>query len=181
MKLELQAELFHRYPCFFRKPGKRFFELDSVSNTEELIQDGGPFDDWGVECGDGWFSLVDRLSCECEKEIERLKSLGVPKERWPRVAQIKEKFGSLRFYTRGSLPDELRERILKVSEEESRCTCELCGAPRKPGSREAWHPTTCDDCADKSAEQAMAQDEHLYARLQTMLASRTGCGTPPNS
>jgi len=174
MKLELQAVLIQRYPCYFRKPGMRFVEVESVSNTEGLVQDGGPFDDWGVECGDGWFSLVDRLSRECENEIERLQSLGVAKERWPRVAQIKEKFGSLRFYTRGSLPEELRERILKISEEESRCTCELCGAPRKPGPREAWRPTTCGDCADKSAQQAVAQDKHLHAQLLALLASRAG-------
>ncbi|WP_349280719.1 hypothetical protein [Polaromonas hydrogenivorans] len=172
MKLELQTELLHRYPRFFRKPGERFVELESISNSEQLVHGGMPFDEWGVECGDGWFSLIDRLSCACENEIERLASLGVPKERWPRVAQIKEKFGSLRFYSRGSLPDDLREQILKASEEESRRTCEQCGAPKKLQSSESWR-TCCDDCAKKSSDERVTEDKHLRAQLLAMLASRT--------
>lgn len=172
MKIEFQTELLHRYPRFFRKPGWRFVELKSDSNGEQLVHGGMPFDEWGVECGDGWFSLIDRLSHDCENEIERLVSLGVPKERWPRVAQIKEKFGSLRFYIRGSLPDELREQILKASEEESRRTCEQCGAPKKLQSSESWR-TCCDDCAEKSAIEGVMKDKHLHSQLLAMLASRT--------
>ncbi len=172
MKLESQAKLFHRYPRFFRKPGGRFIELESISNSEQLVHGDMPFDEWGVECGDGWFSLIDRLSHDCENEIERLISLGVPKERWPRVAQIKEKFGSLRFYIRDSLPDELREQILKASEEESRRTCEQCGAPKKSWQSESWR-TCCDDCAAKSADKGVMLDKHLRSQLLAMLASRT--------
>lgn len=38
----------------------------------------------------------------------------LPKECWPRIAQIKEKFGGLRFYVNGQLSDGLRELILKT-------------------------------------------------------------------
>ena len=172
MKLELQAKLFHRYPRFFRKPGGRFVELESILNSEQRVHGGMPFDEWGVECGDGWFSLIDLLSCACENAIERLISLGVPNERWPRVAQIKEKFGSLRFYISGSLPGQLREQILKDSEEESRSTCEQCGAPKKLQSSESWR-TYCDDCAKKSSDERVTEDKHLRAQLLAMLASRT--------
>lgn len=95
MTLELQAELLRRYPKFFRKPGKQ--------------DDMAPFDERGVECGDGWFALIDRLCRAHENEIEMMASRGMVKERWPRVAQIKEKAGSLRFYIRGTVSEELRE------------------------------------------------------------------------
>jgi len=175
MKLQLQAELFRRYPCFFRTPGKRLVQLNSGVDDAHLVQAAEPFDEWGVECGDGWFNLIDRLCRECEREIERLDSLGVPRERWPRVAQIKEKFGSLRFYARGCLPEELRELIQEISEK-SRLTCELCGAFKKSRAAEAWHSTTCDDCTRKPAEQPLAFDKQFHAQLQVLLASRTDRG-----
>src|SRR5450830_1151991 len=106
MNLEMQAELLRRYPMFFRQPAKRLIDPDVISGLEnQLLDDVAPFDEHGIECGDGWFALIDRLSRACENEIETLMAQGVPKERWPRIAQIKEKFGSLRFYVRGPLSD----------------------------------------------------------------------------
>ena len=104
----------------------------------------GPYDEWGIECGDGWFALVDRLCQACESEIEGLIALGVSKERWPRVGQIKEKAGSLRFYLTGPFSEALHEQRTQ-SEHESRCICEQCGAPGllRDGR---WRKTYCDSC-----------------------------------
>ena len=146
MKLELQVELFRRYPKLFRKPGKSLVDPDVISEFEEGLQDDkGPFDQKGIECGDGWFALVDRLSGVCEKEIEMLIALSVPTEGWPRIAQIKEKMGGLRFYVNGPLSDELRAQILQGENIESLRTCERCGAPG--ALREGpWRHTYCDSC-----------------------------------
>lgn len=104
MKPELQAELFQRYPKLFRKPGKRLVDPEVISEFEDLLQDdNGPFDEYGIECGDGWFDLVDRLSAACESEIETLMAQSAPKECWPRNVQIKKKMGGLRFYVNGPL------------------------------------------------------------------------------
>ena len=77
MKLELQAELLRRNPKFFRKPGEG-----------RLQDERAPFDERGIECGDGWFALIERLSTACEIEIDALISQGVTEVHWPRVAQI---------------------------------------------------------------------------------------------
>lgn len=106
MKPELQAELFRRYPKLFRKPGKRLHDHTA------------PIDERGIECGDGWFDIVDRLCRDCELEIETVIAQGVTSERWPRIAQIKEKFGGLRFYVNGPLSDRLRAQILQAEANE---------------------------------------------------------------
>lgn len=131
MKLELQEKLFLRHPRFYRRTGSSAL----------------PFDERGIECGDGWMDLIDRLSSACEQEIVARISQGVAKELWPRVAQIKEKMGTLRFYVNGAVSDELRSRIRQAEEESSR-TCEGCGSPGqlREGS---WH-TYCNDCFQRS-------------------------------
>ena len=146
MQVELQAELVRRYSKFFRQPGKRLLDPEVISELgHRLVDDRAPFDERGIECGDGWFDLVDRLSRACENEIDTLKAQGVPKEGWPRIAQIKEKFGGLRFYVRGQLSEELRAQILQAENIESLRTCERCGAPSK--LREGrWRRTYCDNC-----------------------------------
>lgn len=119
MKPDLQTALFCRYPQLFRKPGKRFIGPETIPDLIERLQDDmAPFDERGLECGDEWFPLVDRLSQACELEIEALSFQGVPPECWPRIAQIKEKFGSLRFYVTGPLSDQLRAQILQAEANE---------------------------------------------------------------
>ena len=148
MKLELQAELFRRYPNFFRKHGKRLVAPEIIADFESrLVNDFAPFDERGIECGDGWFAIIDRLSRACEDEIAMLIFHGVIKECWPRVAQIKEKMGDLRFYINGSVSSELRQKILQAEadEGESFCTCERCGAPGKL-RKGSWRRTYCDNC-----------------------------------
>ena len=140
MKLELQAKLLHCYPKFFRKPGEGCLQ-------EELT----PFDERGIECGDGWFAIIDRLSRACEVEITMLISQGLDKECWPRVAQIKEKLGGLRFYLNGRVSDQLRSQILQAEADdgESFRTCEHCGAAgRLRGG--SWMHTCCDSCDAES-------------------------------
>jgi hypothetical protein len=135
MKLELQAELARRHPRLFRKPGPTDLEAS--------------FDKWGVECGDGWFGLISKLAAACESEIEKLVLQGLPAEQWPRVTQIKEKIGSLRFYVRPRVSDELRERIQTEAFEESRRTCEQCGAAKDLGP-EVGGQTFCSGCEANS-------------------------------
>lgn len=161
MKIELQAELFRRYPKLFRKPDKR------------LHDDTAPIDERGIECGDGWFDIADRLSCACELEIEALNHQGVAKECWPRVAQIKQKLGTMRFYVHGPLSDDLREQIRREHSDDgdSARTCERCGAPRKLRNG-SFLNTYCDNC---DAELAAGRDESIatsredYERRRSMV------------
>jgi hypothetical protein len=117
MNTDLQLEIFRRYPNLYRQPGKRFFSAEicpDLDLIDRYVENFGPIDDRGIECGDEWFHLVDELSSACEAEIEALIAQGVPKEHWPRIAQIKEKFGGLRFYVSGQLSAQQSARILQV-------------------------------------------------------------------
>lgn len=146
MQVELQEELLRRYPKSFRKPGNRLVDPNVIFGFEGCLQDErAPLDERGIECGDGWFDLIDRLSRACEDEIWALMTQGVPKEGWPRIAQIKEKFGGLRFYVHGPLSDDLRAQILQAENEESFRLCERCGAPGNLREGQLRH-TYCDDC-----------------------------------
>jgi hypothetical protein len=90
----------------------------------------------GFECGDGWASLLDRLSAKIT-EFDKLNGTQTI------ATQVKEKYGTLRFYIE-SAPDALYD-IIDDAEDESAKTCEDCG---KPGELRdgSWVRTLCDDC-----------------------------------
>lgn len=62
---------------------------------------------------------------------------------YPRVTQLKEKFGALRVYM--SYYSKEIDDVIKEAEEKSRKTCESCG---KPGeiNEFGWLSCLCDDC-----------------------------------
>lgn len=68
---------------------------------------------------------------------------------YPRASQVKEKFGTLRFYMT-SATDEMREHVRKA-ENKSAKVCEDCGAEgvmREGG----WIRTLCNDCEEAYQE-----------------------------
>jgi hypothetical protein len=96
---------------------------------------------FGIECGDGWLKIIEPLfdfinnwnrDHELEDQIH--------------INQIKEKFGSLRFYV-SSAPEELYKLIDKA-ERLSEETCEQCSSPGKLRSG-GWLVTECDVCNEK--------------------------------
>ena len=106
-----------------------------VDNFPNLYQDyGGDMKAtcmaWGFECGDGWFELLKDLS-------EKLEPEGVV------ATQVKEKFGTLRFYARSATDETFA--LIDEAEDISEKTCEVCG---KPGTLrgKGWVQTLCDAC-----------------------------------
>lgn len=63
------------------------------------------------------------------------------------VTQVKEKFGTLRFYTNWTNGDI--EFLIHVAEDRSSWTCEYCGAPGKMRNERRWLRTLCNDCNRK--------------------------------
>ncbi len=61
------------------------------------------------------------------------------------VMQVKEKFGTLRFYCSGT---DAIDRYIRLAERLSALTCEDCGKPGKANDS-GWIRTQCDDCRDK--------------------------------
>lgn len=62
------------------------------------------------------------------------------------VEQVKEKFGSLRFYYRGG--DSVVDGMVRMAEMMSSVTCEVCGKPGKMRGG-GWIKTLCDEHAKK--------------------------------
>lgn len=96
------------------------------------------------ECGDGWFNLIFRLSERIEAAARRVGATP-DSEGWPRALQVKEKYGTLRFY---SMParDEF-SKLIDEAEKDSARTCELCGGPGRLREKRLWYKTLCDPCA----------------------------------
>lgn len=94
---------------------------------------------WGFETGDGWFQLIWDLSEKLEAEIKKQPE---EKRHFYRASQVKEKFGTLRFYMTGET-DEMRKAIAQA-EELSETTCETCGKPGKT-NESGWLKTTCGE------------------------------------
>lgn len=65
------------------------------------------------------------------------------------AAQVKEKFGGLRFYTNGH--DEFCSGLIDMAECMSECTCEVCGGPGKLITNGWWH-CICPECEDRKNE-----------------------------
>lgn len=57
------------------------------------------------------------------------------------VRQVKEKFGTLRFYYDGG--DDMIDGMVRMAESMSAVTCEQCGAPGTTGGR-GWITTLCE-------------------------------------
>ena len=124
-----------------------------------------------TQCREGIFDLFEK-SMESvtnqdykEKRLEEILANGfreVP-ELIPQVTldQVKEKFGTLRFYYTGG--DEYISGLVSMAESMSGVTCEECSAPaetRGPG----WIRTICDTC-EQARELARKQaDEEWQQR-----------------
>ena len=80
------------------------------------------------------FGLTRKLPCHCKKFLLS----------HPCASQVKEKFGTLRFYM--TTETEEMSALIREAEERSAVTCEECGSPgtcRDGG----WILTLCDKCA----------------------------------
>ena len=95
---------------------------------------------WGFSFGDGWFPLLLDLSKALEAEISKEP---MAERVFCRASQVKEKFGTLRFYMTCSPPE--MERLIDEAEMVSAKTCEHCGAPGKL-RHGGWVLTLCDKC-----------------------------------
>ena len=59
-------------------------------------------------------------------------------------SQVKEKYGTLRFYWYGDLP-ALGDEIIEAAEHLSGHLCEVCGAPGRLQSQHGWWTTRCPE------------------------------------
>ena len=119
MDKKLEAKLVEKYPVLYSQYG---------GDIKETCMG------WGMTCGDGWFKLIEELS----EKLEPYKIV---------AAQVKEKFGGLRFYIESCNSDiyDVVNELIDDAELKSYKVCETCG---KPGElrRGGWMTTACDKC-----------------------------------
>ena len=109
--------------------------------------------DWGkyLRCDKGWYPLLAQLD-------EQISYLAPDYE----IYQVKEKYGTLRFYIGGPVKDKITndiiENLISYAEHLSSIICESCGAARYGKIRtryddtvklrdNGWYKTLCDTCA----------------------------------
>lgn len=142
MNEENSKILTEKFPKLF----KGIFEERKKWANKEVF---GPMA-FGFECGDGWFTLIHDLAEKLEALINQL-----PEDQQTHfyAAQVKEKFGGLRFYMRGET-DEMSELISKA-ESLSYTTCEGCSKPSIVLGQ-GWLVNCCRDCYIDYAEDRRA-------------------------
>jgi hypothetical protein len=88
---------------------------------------------FAFQCGSGWFPLLYNLS-------QRIVMMSPA----ARASCVKEKFGTLSFYTHGAL--DVAWEAIEVAEQLSECTCEWCGQPGASQTQHGWLSTRCASC-----------------------------------
>lgn len=113
MRSKLHDLLYTRYPNLYAEKGA------PMTDTAMC---------WGFEHGDGWFAIIDALSATLAEIAPGT-----------RVQQVKEKFGTLRFYTSGSEAPAMA--AIAVAGGMSERICEVTGWPGELGRDDGWYNT----------------------------------------
>ena len=129
MKQELDTLLCERYPKLMVNRNKPMQETCMC---------------WGFDCGDGWFNILDQLMGNIQHHIDwKNKKEEVVAQ--VTLDQVKEKFGTLRFYYTGG--DDVIDGMVRMAESMSGVTCEECSAPAKTHGS-GWICTICASCEE---------------------------------
>jgi len=128
MRKELDEALCAKYPEIFR---------DRNGDMRETAMC------WGFDCGDGWYNIIDGVCALVENHNSNQKLNNLPKVEFV-ATQVKEKYGTLRFYYYGG--DNYIDGVVAMAEFLSGVTCETCGAPGKTRGS-GWVRTLCDEHA----------------------------------
>jgi hypothetical protein len=127
MDIVLVKKLIDRYPLVFR-------EIKEQAEHEWR---------WRLDCGNGWFDLVDQactgIEAECLYAMEIRKA---PVGNVPHLKGVTQKFWQLRF--RVGMSTEHSRRVVEIARKESSFVCEHCGAPTLH-HQTRW-TTLCDWC-----------------------------------
>lgn len=136
-----REELMSKYPLIFRQK--------SLDMKQTCMC-------WGIECGEGWLPLIDTLCKGLQWNTD--------KNNFPQVeaTQVKEKYGTLRFYYISFWPSDCKKTddeesqesykhehingMISFAEQISGIICETCGTTKDTFQTEGWVRTTCEKC-----------------------------------
>ncbi len=129
-----QKELIDKYPKIF------------------VPYEGNPYDvNWYIP--NGWIQLVDDLCGAIQNHVDHWKMWdkdGVHTCPQVTCVQVKEKFGGLRFYTRGG--NEKTEGMIDMAEYMSFRMCINCSTRENIVNTEGWISYKCKSCAEKDGD-----------------------------
>lgn len=129
MNNELNNKLFNKYPKIFR-------QKDLPANQTCMC--------WGIECGDGWYHIINNLCSAIQHHVD-WKQENDPNFPQIEAVQVKEKWGSLRFYTNYS--DEYVDGLIDMAELVSENTCINCGSnDNVKMTNKGWIVPLCQKC-----------------------------------
>ena len=146
MSPEQQQTLFNLYPSLFVLRSNRSYPIT-----------------YGIDTGNGWYGLLE-ATCSQLTQVESVEI---------QFVQVKEKFGTLRLYTKiipkeDQKPEKVQrdaawaQGVISAAEAFSSKICEVCGSAGvlRPGG---WYRVLCDTClADsgkKQVESSKDQEE----------------------
>ena len=162
MRQELQEYLYKKFPEIYPKK--------TVGNN--------PFDLFGFECDDGWFRLILWLSRYIQQYTTQQNEMA---SKYPETyqpvkqlvaVQVKEKFGTLRFYTEGG--NDHLHKIVEYTEFLSGYFCEMTGKIDNVGyNRKGWVKTRNVEHANVTDLKGFyfVDDEELRKILQNLKES----------
>ena len=158
MKEELQNKLVEKYPKIFGEVG--------MSPQESCMA-------FGIAVGDGWYWLIGQLC--------KVLQFNTDNNKQPQVvaAQVKEKFGGLRFYISSGTDEQFA--AIHFAESMSYGICEICGTTDNVGQTEGWIKTLCEKCKNKGVNKMSEKLEvkEVFERVAIMMHSEV-CGTVRN-
>jgi hypothetical protein len=145
-----QSYLIERYPDLFN-----------------VAQHGGTYTPGYPECGQGWRDLLERACA-------RIRAAVTADGGTFSALQIKEKYGTLRFYWTGRLSNEAEARVeeaIDLAEARSACTCELCGEEGRLHRKGGWLMTRCAAHAEGHAVEIEPGSENVQI-MERMVGKR---------
>lgn len=133
---------------------------------------------WGFECGDGWYWLIDNLCDSIQSYIDNNQHLV---DFQVEASQVKEKFGTLRFYIeyvsvkrkKGQKPpkqDEVNRScqlingMIWLADTMSESICETCGSTKGRLVDGGWLVTVCPECEKKTRFRQIKERFYLTFR-----------------
>ena len=141
-------------------------EIKLVNKYPNILKDyGGDMKatcmHWGMECGDGWYDLLDKLLAKLDY-LFSVSGVQVIAD------QIKEKYGTLRFYyhevggANSPVVHDIIENVITMAENMSERVCENTGKDGVLCTRGGWYKTLSYEEARKEGYKAYNKDLEEY-------------------
>lgn len=112
-----------------------------IEHISEMLkqEDKSSWSEWAR----GYYNqeLLDRLNAQLEEAVKKI----------PVAVQVKEKFGTLRFYVNGAADEQYN--YISFAEAMSGRVCETCGTTKDVFQTSGWIKTTCKACSAEEWEE----------------------------